>query len=581
MTTYATLAQEARAHWAALHERPWIRVGTAICGKAAGAQEVLHALRRAVERRGIPATVTPVGCIGLCFAEPLVDIQKPGRPRIFYQKVTPHLAATLVEDYLLQDNPRPDLALGTLGGRVEGIAPLEEHPAWKPQVRIATRNCGTVEPANLAHYIANGGYQGLAKALTEMKPAQVIEEVTKSGLRGRGGAAFSTGAKWNFLARAPGPVKYILVNCEEGDPGAFNDKGILESDPFTLIEGCTIAGYATGATKGYVFIRHGHEGPITFTRKAIQEAYKAGLLGKNILGSAFSFDMEVALTGESYVSGEETALMEAIEGKRAMPRSRPPFPAQVGLWGKPSNINNVKTLSYVPEVVARGGAWFASIGTEKSKGTAIVCLSGQVARPGWYEVPFGLTLRRVVEDIGGGTGTGRPVKLLQTGGPLGGVLGAERLDIALDFDGMAQAGAIFGSGGIIVADTATCAVDLVRNLVAFCQFESCGKCFPCRLGFTHMLEVLDRIAAGQGRPSDLEAMRTIGQAMSLGSLCGHGQLGFNPVHSALRFCAEDFRIHLEERRCPTGACEPRLSLPKRTRPEPVGGWYARHSYAHH
>lgn len=575
MSTFNTLAQEARAQWEALQSRPWIRVGIAICGKAAGAGEVLRALRQALERRGVETTLTPVGCIGLCFAEPLIDIQLPGHPRIFYKHMTPALVEALVEDYLVKGNPRPDLALGTLGGRVEGIPPLDKHPAWKPQVRIATRNCGTVEPANLLHYIAHGGYRGLAKALAEMKPAQVIEEVTKSGLRGRGGAAFPTGTKWNFLARAPGPVKYILVNCEEGDPGAFNDKGILESDPFTLIEGCTIAGYATGASKGFVFIRHGHEGPIALTRKAIAEAYKAGLLGQNILGSTFSFDMEVALTGESYVSGEETALMEAIEGKRAMPRSRPPFPAQVGLWGKPSNINNVKTLSYVPEIVARGGAWFGGIGTEKSKGTAIVCLSGHINRPGWYEVPFGLTLRQVIEEIGGGTNSGRPVKLLQTGGPLGGVLGAERMDIALDFDGMAQAGAIFGSGGVIVADDTTCVVDLVRNLVAFCQFESCGKCFPCRLGFTHMLEVLDRIAAGHGSPSDLDAMRAIGQAMSLGSLCGHGQLGFNPVQSALRFCAEDFRVHIEERRCPTGVCQPTLSLPQRTRPEPVGGWYAR------
>jgi NADH:ubiquinone oxidoreductase subunit F (NADH-binding)/(2Fe-2S) ferredoxin len=577
---YEAMAREAGARWEALANgpHPWVRVGMAICGKAAGAGEVFTALEKALARRGIQATLTPVGCIGLCFAEPLVDIQKPGRPRVFYPRVTPALAETLVEECLLGDNPRPDLALGTLGGRVEGIPPLEEHPAWKVQVRIATRNCGTVEPANLWHYIANGGYRALARALTEMKPAGVLEEVTRSGLRGRGGAAFPTGTKWSFLARAPGPVKYILANAEEGDPGAFNDKGILESDPFTLIEGCTLAGYATGATKGYVFIRHGHEGPITLTRKAIAEAYRANLLGKNILGSAFSFDMEVVLTGESYVSGEETALMEAIEGKRAMPRPRPPFPAQVGLWGRPSNINNVKTLSYVPEIVARGGAWFAGIGTEKSKGTAIVCLSGHVARPGWYEVPFGLTLRQVVEEIGGGTGTGRPVKLLQTGGPLGGVLGAEGLDIPLDFDGMAQAGAILGSGGIIVADTSTCAVDLVRNLLAFCQWESCGKCFPCRLGFTHLLGIVEGIAAGKGRPQDPETMRAIGQSMTLGSLCGHGQLGFNPIQSALRFCAEDFHVHIREGRCPTGACRP-LSLPHRTRPQPVEGWYA--SHAHH
>ncbi|MDP6180746.1 MAG: NADH-ubiquinone oxidoreductase-F iron-sulfur binding region domain-containing protein, partial [Desulfatiglandales bacterium] len=368
----------------------------------------------------------------------------------------------------------------------------------------------------------------------------------KSGMRGRGGAAFNTGLKWSFMAQSPNSIKYILANCEEGDPGAYNDKGILESDPFTLLEGMSIAGYATGATNGIVFIRHGHDGPINRTEKAIEEAYKVGLLGKDILGSSFSFDAEVVLTGDSYVAGEETALMESIEGKRAMPRSRPPFPAGFGVWGKPSTINNVKTLSYVPEIMVKGSEWFSSIGVNNSVGTAIVCLSGNIARPGLYEVPMGLTLGQVINDLGGGTPNKKRVKLLQAGGPLGGVLGSDSLGIHLDFDEMQQAGAILGSGGIIVADEDACAVDLTRLLVAFCQYESCGKCFPCRLGMTNMLEIIERIANFEGTQEDLKLCISVGKTMQAGSLCGHGQLGFNPVRSAFEFFDSDFASHVEK-----------------------------------
>ena len=526
---FAALEQQAQATWNDLEGRTRVRVGTDLNGLAAGARQVLDALRRELERRGLDVAVHAVGSLGLCYAEPLVDIQKPGGARVFYRNVTPEMVPQLVEDCIAGDNVRPDLALGSLGGDAPpGVTPLEDLDAWRYQVRIATRNCGTIDPGEVSHYIANGGYAALAKALAELTPQQVLDEISKAGLRGRGGAAFPTAVKWGFLVRTPGDVKYILVNCEEGDPGAFNDKGILESDPHTLIEGAVLAGYTTGATFGYVFIRHGHNGPIERTQRAIEQAREAGLLGENILGSDFSFDMEVSLVGESYVSGEETALMEAIEGKRAMPRFRPPFPAQFGVWGKPSNINNVKTLSYVPEIVRRGGEWFAGIGHGRSTGTAILCLSGEVVRPGMYEVPFGLTLGQVIRDIAGGVLDGKSVKLLQTGGPLGGVLGPASMDIVLDFEAMAQAGAILGSGGIIVGSEDVCAVDLVRNLVAFCQFESCGKCFPCRLGMTHLVEVLDRIAEGNGRPGDQQLMESMGRSMALGSLCGHGQLGFNP-----------------------------------------------------
>lgn len=579
-TAYEALRQRAQARWAALGARPWVRVGADVTGRAAGAAEVVVALREEVARRGVQATVSEVGCLGLCFAEPLVDITLPGGPRVIYGYVTPGRARELVESCLVKGEHRPDLALGTLGGETaRGIPRLEDQPYWKPQVRVATRLCGTVEPADLDQYVANGGYAGLAKVLSGMAPQSVLDEMTKSGMRGRGGAAFPTGTKWGFLARGRGAVRYVLVNGEEGDPGAFNDKGILEGDPFTLLEGATICGYATGAAQGYVFLRHGNDGSINKTRAAIATARKAGLLGKNILGSSFSFDIDVALTGESYVAGEETALMEAIEGKRAMPRFRPPFPPNVGLWGRPSNINNVKTLSYAPEIMRNGGDWFSGIGYERSKGTAILCLTGAVKRPGMYEVPFGIKLRDVVEGIAGGPPNGRKVKLLQTGGPLGGVLDARSLDLTLDFETMAREGAILGSGGIIVGDDTVCAVDLTRNLVAFCQFESCGKCFPCRLGMTNLLEVVERICQMRGQAQDLDLMRSIGTTMQAGSLCGHGQLGFNPISSALRFFEADFRSHIVDRRCPTGSCAGPFIKPSRTRPAVTAEWYVKKEYA--
>ncbi|MFH1560219.1 MAG: NADH-ubiquinone oxidoreductase-F iron-sulfur binding region domain-containing protein [Chloroflexota bacterium] len=568
MASFEDLLQEAQRRFQELEagDKPWIRIGTAVCGEAAGALPVVEAFRTELERRGIAANVSAVGCLGLCYAEPLVDILKPGKPRVFYKNLTPEQVPALVESYLTGDDPRPDLALAYLGDeQVEGIPRLEDLPMWSRQVRIALRNCGHIDPLDIYQYIARGGYDALNKALNEMQPEEVIKEVRDSGLQGRGGAAFPTGTKWNFLARSPGPIKYILCNCEEGDPGAYNDKGILESDPHTLIEGAILAGYATAASNGVVFIRHGHQGPIERAERAIEQAYQLGILGENILGSSFSFHMEVSLTGESYVAGEETALMESVEGKRAMSRSRPPFPAQSGVWGLPSNINNVKTISYVPEIISRGGEWFASIGTEGSKGTAVLCLSGNIERPGTVEVPMGITLREVINDMAGGAPDGRKVKFLQTGGPLGGFLPADQLDIPLDFAGMAQVGAILGSGGIIVADERACAVDMARLLVTFCQYESCGKCFPCRLGMKNLLEIIERIARFQSRPQDLEIMRTIGQYMAASALCGHGQLGWSPVQSALQFFPEDFAAHMEEKRCPTGQCLGPVFVPQRTR----------------
>ncbi len=553
--------------------RPWLRVGTALCGQAAGADAVVVALRDALDSQGMDARLSEVGCIGLCYAEPLLDVQVPGGARVFYGNFDPERASDVVSAHVSGGQPLVDLALGYLEPDEvgddfvppTGLRNLSLHPMRAWENRIALRNAGNIDPLDIYQYIASGGYRALNRALSEMTPEDALQQVNESGLRGRGGAAFPTATKWRFLAGNPSRDKYVLCNCEEGDPGAFNDKAILESDPHTLVEGVILAGYATGASKGYIFIRHGHDGPIDRCRAAVEQAQELGLLGENILGSEFSFDVEVALTGDSYVAGEESALMEAIEGKRAMPRFRPPFPAQYGLFGKPTNINNVKTLSYVPEIVSRGGEWFASIGHERSTGTAILCLSGALNYTGMMEVPLGINLKDVLYDAAGGIRGGKKLKFLQTGGPLGGVLGADNVDVLLDFEVLRNAGAILGSGGIIAADEDTCVVDLTRALVAFCQYESCGKCFPCRMGMSHLLEVLERICDLQGEPEDLDLMRSTGENMQAGSLCGHGQLGFNPVSSALRYFPDEFEAHILERTCPTGTChEPRFS-PSRSR----------------
>jgi NADH:ubiquinone oxidoreductase subunit F (NADH-binding)/(2Fe-2S) ferredoxin len=542
---FELMLASATERWIELNSRPWIRVSTGMMGTAAGAGATLSALRRDVAESGVDATISEVGTTGLCYAEPLVDVSVPGRPRVMYANVGAEQVPEIVQRHIKGGVPAVELALASVDADVPGLPRREQLPMMQHQVRIALRNAGEIEPANLDHYIASGGFAGLDKALSEMQPGEVVQAVRDSGLRGRGGAAFSTGTKWSFLSGNPAPSKYILCNCEEGDPGAFNDKTILDTDPLTLIEGCIIAGYATGSSNGIVFIRHGNDSPIERTRAAIEACYANGILGSSVMGTDFAFDIEVSLVGESYVAGEETALMEAVEGKRSMPRFRPPFPAAYGVWGKPSNINNIKTLSYVPEIIRRGAAWFNGIGTEKSAGTAIACLSGDIRYAGLVEVPFGLTMRQVVEDLGGGDPDGKAIKFLQTGGPLGGVLPAKQLDMVLDYDAMAAGGAMFGSGGLIVCNETRSVVDLVRNLLAFDQMESCGKCFPCRLGTSHLLEVLDRICAGESREGDMELMARIGANLRAGSLCGHGQLGYNPVDSALKHFGDEFQAQMD------------------------------------
>jgi NADH-quinone oxidoreductase subunit F len=518
-----------------------------IHGMAAGGPDVLEAMQAAVARAGVPADVRITGGLGPDYAECVVSVIKPGKPRVFFKRVTPEAVDRLVRSYIIDDSVPQDLFYGATGNLAgTGLTDLWTLPEFKHQKRVVTANCGITDPTDLHHYVANGGYEGLRKALFEMTPEKVIDEMKKSNLRGRGGAAFPAGVKWSFLLGAPGPPKYLLCNGEEGDAGAFNDKHLLESDPHQTLEGLIIGGYACKASggKGFVFIRTGWELPITRMQKAVDDAYAAGLLGKNILGSNFSYDVEVSLTGESYVAGEETALMEAVEGKRAMPRFKPPFPAAAGLWGKPSNINNVKTYSYAPAIVKQGGDWFSTIGTARSKGTALVCLSGHIARPGLYEVPFGLTLRQVIEEVGGGVPNGKKLKVLQTGGPLGGFLPATSLDMPIDFDGMVAAGAMFGSGGIIVGDETVDVVDLTRVLAVFNAHESCGKCFPCRIGTRHMADILGRMVAGRGSDRELRTALIMGDTMK-SSLCAHGQLAENPIKSGVKYFEAEFKSRLK------------------------------------
>ena len=568
---FEKILNEANSKWEnlTLSQNVWIRISYGASGQAAGAEEVFNKFK-ALSLQNKNVFVSLVGSMGLSYAEPLVDFTFKSGIRVFYNNVDTEIAEIIYNSHVKNNEINQKYIFGQIAPKdtvpLSGILEIDKEKPLSLTKRIATKNCGNISPTDIYQYISNGGYSALNRALNDLDPEKTLNMVKDSGLRGRGGAAFSTGVKWSFLANNPSKEKYVLCNCEEGDPGAFNDKGILENDPHMLLEGLILCGYATGSSNGHIFIRDGHEIPIENSRRAIEEAYDLNLLGENILGTGFNFDAEVSLTGDSYVAGEETALMEAIEGKRSMPRFKPPFPAVSGLWGKPSNINNVKTLSYVPFIVKNGSETYKNIGSETSSGTAIVCLSGHIKRPGMYEIEMGMTINDLLKNIGGGSSTESEIKLLQTGGPLGGVLGSDEFDVKIDFDDMAKAGAILGSGGIIVGDETTDVVDLVRNLVAFNQFESCGKCFPCRLGNTHMLDILNRICNSRPNEKDMEVIEKIGNSMKTGSLCGHGQLGYNPVSSAVKYFKNEFDEALKANHPIDDKVIDTMILPTRTRP---------------
>ena len=555
--------EQAISQWKAMQQSDKLRVliGMGTCGRAAGAEDVLDALNKKLVQEHIPAEILRVGCIGLCYAEPLIELVKPGMPSVFYGDLTSELISEIVDDYLVAGNPRPDLALGTRGeGTLDGIPRLFDLPVLKPQVRISLRNCGNIDPENINHYIANSGYEGLAKAL-RMKGQEVIDEIKKSGLRGRGGAGFPTGVKWQFCHDAPGDIKYVICNADEGDPGAFMDRALLEGDPHAVLEGMLIGAYAIGATEGYIYIRAEYPLAIQRLQIALKQMEEYGLLGKNILGCGFDFHIKIKEGAGAFVCGEETALMASIEGRRGMPNPRPPFPAQFGLWGKPTNINNVETWSNVSAILQKGAGWYASYGTEKSKGTKNFSLAGKVVHTGLIEVPMGISLREIVYDIGGGIPEGKRLKAVQTGGPSGGVIPASLIDLPVDYESLAQAGSIMGSGGMVLMDEDTCMVDVTKFFLTFTQAESCGKCIPCRWGTKQMLDILDDISNGRGNPEDIELLLELAESVKDSSLCGLGQTAPNPVLTSIRYFRDEYEEHIKRHHCPAAVCKGLVKAP--------------------
>ncbi len=519
---------------------------------AGGADPIYDALKQEIESSGLKdVKVDFTGCHGFCQRGPLVVVEPEG---FLYTEVQVKDAAEIVQSHLVNGQPVErlfyhDLVTG------EPVPYYRNIPFYAKQHRIILGNCGHINPERIEDYIAAGGYQALRKAIFEMTPEQITDEIKRSGLRGRGGAGFPTGQKWEFCRRAPGDEKYLICNGDEGDPGAFMDRSIFEADPHSVLEGMLIAAYAIGANQGYIYCRA--EYPLAIKRLyiALEQMKEHGLLGNNILNSGFNFQIMLQEGAGAFVCGEETGLMMSIEGKRGMPRARPPYPAISGLWGKPTNINNVKTYACVPRIIMQGANWFASIGTETSKGTMVFALAGQTRNCGLIEVPMGMTLNEVIFDIGGGILTGKPFKAVQTGGPSGGCLPASLLNLPVDYESLTQAGSMMGSGGMVVTDETTCMVDMARYFLSFTQAESCGKCPPCRVGTNQMLNLLERICQGKGEPGDIEQLERLAQLVTATSLCGLGNTSPNPVLTTLRYFRDEYEAHINQKRCPSLACK--------------------------
>lgn len=546
--------------------RPTVFVGAGTCGLGAGAKDTLAAIHEYLDGHEVKADVVKVGCIGLCSLEPIVDIQLPGRARVSFKQVTAAKAPGLLDSALAGSIP-DDLVLGQF--RNDALAPwpdvpfLDEHPFFAPQTRWVLANCGVIDPSQIDEYIARGGYAAQVKALRELSPDALCDMVEASGLRGRGGGGFPTGKKWKFARQAPGDQKYLVCNADEGDPGAFMDRAVIESDPHRLVEGMVLAAYGIGATKAYVYIRAEYPLAIKRLKAALAQAEERHLIGDNILGTDFHLHVIIKMGAGAFVCGEETALIHSIEGKRGMPRPRPPFPAISGLFGKPTIINNVETLANLPTLVAEGADWFSAVGTKTSKGTKVFALSGKVSRTGLVEVAMGTPVRKIVFDIGGGIPNGMAYKAVQIGGPSGGCIPAQHLDIDVDYESLKTVGAMMGSGGLVVMDEGTCMVDVAKFFMDFIQRESCGKCIPCREGTRRMLEILQRITRGRRKERGIEALERFKSVLQLQglaetirdtSLCGLGQTAPNPVLSTLRWFRDEYEAHIYERSCPAAVC---------------------------
>jgi NADH-quinone oxidoreductase subunit F len=530
---------------------------------ANGAMEVFSALQSELEQHNVPIQIDLLehneensvklgysGCPGFCQVGPIVRIFPAD---FFFTRVKPEDAKEIVEETILNGRPVERLLFKDESGKV--CTTRNEIPFYTDQVNVVLSECGIIEPGDIREYIAYDGYRALAEAIFGLSPEAVIAEITESGLRGRGGGGFPTGKKWDLTKRAPGSKKYIICNADEGDPGAFMDESIMEGNPHALLEGMAIAGYAVGADEGYIYVRAEYPLAIQRLRTAIAQAREAGLLGERILGSAFSFDIHIKEGAGAFVCGEETALISSIEGQRGMPRPKPPFPAQAGLWGKPTVVNNVETFANVPKIILKGAEWFRSFGVDKSPGTKVFALTGAVANTGLIEVPFGTTLGDIVFKIGGGIRSGRKFKAVQIGGPSGGCLTTEHLNLPLDYDSLKAAGAMVGSGGLVVMDDSNCMVEIARFFMQFTQKESCGKCVLCREGTKRMLEILEKITSGQGTVEDIGLLEELALAVRDGSLCGLGKTAPNPVLSTLRYFRDEYLAHVVDKVCPAGVCQ--------------------------
>jgi len=558
-------------------EKTKIMVGLGTCGLATGAGEVLEAVSEEVEKQKLDWVISPTACIGYCQKEPLVDVLQPGRPRITYREMTPERVRELIsaltrgelkEEWILakiekgtnliedeswtylKDSPPKEL---------EEILTYEQLPFYAKQFKIAMRNCGFINPENIEEYIARGGYRVLYEMLKKLSPEEVIAEVVKSGLRGRGGAGFPTGRKWDICRKATGDIKYVICNGDEGDPGAYMDRSILEGDPHSVLEGMIIGGYAIGAREGYIYVRAEYPLAVKNIGIAIKQAEDYGLLGKNIFDSGFNFAIKVDRGAGAFVCGEETALIKALEGEVGEPRLRPPYPAQSGLWGKPTNINNVETWANVAVIIARGGDWYSQYGTETSKGTKVFSLVGKIENTGLVEVPVGITLREIIYDIGGGIPGGKKFKAVQTGGPSGGCIPLQFLDTPVDYERLIELGAIMGSGGMIVMDEDTCMVDVAKYFVDFLKGESCGKCLSCREGIEKMHEILTNITEGKGREGDIELLEELSETVRDTSLCALGRTAPNSVLTTIRYFRDEYEAHIREKCCPAGVCKALVS----------------------